>query len=65
MEARPRKASKSSPSVGKGGSDKPEGGRRFWIRRCCWRSSAFNGTLSEEEIENVAAYVVEDIVGGK
>ncbi len=26
---------------------------------------AFKGTLSEEEIENVAAYVVEDIVGGK
>ena len=26
---------------------------------------AFAGTLSEEEISNVAAYVVEDIVGGK
>jgi cytochrome c551 len=26
---------------------------------------AFGGTLSEEEISNVAAYVVEDIVGGK
>jgi quinohemoprotein ethanol dehydrogenase len=26
---------------------------------------AFEGTLSEEEIANVAAYVVEDIVGGK
>jgi alcohol dehydrogenase (cytochrome c) len=26
---------------------------------------AFKGTLSEEEIANVAAYVVEDIVGGK
>ncbi len=26
---------------------------------------AFKGTLSEEEIKNVAAYVVEDIVGGK
>jgi alcohol dehydrogenase (cytochrome c) len=26
---------------------------------------AFSGTLSEEEIKNVAAYVVEDIVGGK
>jgi mono/diheme cytochrome c family protein len=26
---------------------------------------AFAGTLSEEEIANVAAYVVEDIVGGK
>jgi mono/diheme cytochrome c family protein len=26
---------------------------------------AFSGTLSEEEITNVAAYVVEDIVGGK
>jgi heme/copper-type cytochrome/quinol oxidase subunit 2 len=26
---------------------------------------AFSGTLSEEEISNVAAYVVEDIVGGK
>jgi heme/copper-type cytochrome/quinol oxidase subunit 2/mono/diheme cytochrome c family protein len=26
---------------------------------------AFGGTLSEEEIANVAAYVVEDIVGGK
>jgi cytochrome c551 len=26
---------------------------------------AFKGTLSEEEISNVAAYVVEDIVGGK
>ena len=26
---------------------------------------AFSGTLSEEEIANVAAYVVEDIVGGK
>ena len=26
---------------------------------------AFKGTLSEEEIGNVAAYVVEDIVGGK
>ena len=26
---------------------------------------AFEGTLSEEEIKNVAAYVVEDIVGGK
>ncbi len=26
---------------------------------------SFKGTLSEEEIENVAAYVVEDIVGGK
>ena len=26
---------------------------------------AFKGTLSEEEIQNVAAYVVEDIVGGK
>ena len=25
----------------------------------------FKGTLSEEEIANVAAYVVEDIVGGK
>jgi len=25
----------------------------------------FGGTLSEEEIKNVAAYVVEDIVGGK
>ena len=25
----------------------------------------FKGTLSEEEIKNVAAYVVEDIVGGK
>ena len=25
----------------------------------------FGGTLSEEEIENVAAYVVEDVVGGK
>jgi mono/diheme cytochrome c family protein len=26
---------------------------------------AFKGTLSEEEISNVAAYVAEDIVGGK
>jgi mono/diheme cytochrome c family protein len=26
---------------------------------------AFKGQLSEEEIANVAAYVVEDIVGGK
>ena len=26
---------------------------------------AFGGTLSEEEISNVAAYVVEDVVGGK
>jgi mono/diheme cytochrome c family protein len=26
---------------------------------------AFKGELSEEEIKNVAAYVVEDIVGGK
>jgi mono/diheme cytochrome c family protein len=26
---------------------------------------AFGGTLSPEEIENVAAYVVEEIVGGK
>ena len=26
---------------------------------------AFKGVLSEEEIKNVAAYVVEDIVGGK
>jgi mono/diheme cytochrome c family protein len=26
---------------------------------------AFKGTLSEEEISNVAAYVSEDIVGGK
>jgi heme/copper-type cytochrome/quinol oxidase subunit 2/mono/diheme cytochrome c family protein len=26
---------------------------------------AFKGTLSEEEIKNVAAYVVEDVVGGK
>ncbi|HXF31841.1 MAG TPA: cytochrome c, partial [Solirubrobacterales bacterium] len=26
---------------------------------------AFKGILSEEEIANVAAYVVEDIVGGK
>ena len=25
----------------------------------------FKGSLSEEEIKNVAAYVVEDIVGGK
>ena len=25
----------------------------------------FKGTLSEEEIKNVAAFVVEDIVGGK
>jgi mono/diheme cytochrome c family protein len=26
---------------------------------------AFKGTLSEEEISNVAAYVAEDIIGGK
>jgi mono/diheme cytochrome c family protein len=26
---------------------------------------AFGGTLSPEEIENVAAYLVEEIIGGK
>ena len=37
----------------------------LWVTNGGGGMPAFAGTLSEEEIANVAAYVVEDIVGGK